>query len=104
MAPALRILLGILITLLSFGFLLPTGIAVARNHPATGSIALWNTVGMLLFGLGWIVALVKALTDGAREGKTITNTVIVTNVIHAAAPAVAASPAIAPVGSPDSPL
>jgi hypothetical protein len=57
----LRIGCGILLTLLTGGFLLPTGIAIARNRPDTIAILLWNTFGSFLFFIGWVVALIKAV-------------------------------------------
>lgn len=38
--------------------LLPTIIAVARNHPHKIPIILVNVLGGLFYGLGWVVALV----------------------------------------------
>ena len=63
-----RLIVGIALMILSAGALLPTGIAVLRNHPKIVAIVLWNTLGSLLFGIGWLVALVISLTgaDGAQ--------------------------------------
>lgn len=80
-----RIILGILIAVLSSGVLLPTGIALARNHPKVVSVTLWNTLGLLLFGLGWLVALVISLTgDSSASGTGQPTTVIVNNYVGAA--------------------
>lgn len=46
-----------LIILLPLGFL-PTIIALMKNHPYKIPIILINILGGLLFGLGWLVALV----------------------------------------------
>lgn len=77
MPTLVRIIVALALAIFSLFVLLPTAIAVARNHPNTTSIALWNTVGLLLFGLGWLIALVKALTDGP----SITANVVVQNIL-----------------------
>lgn len=77
MSSAVRLIVSILLAVLSCFILLPTAIAVGRNHPDTGAIAVWNTVGLLLFGLGWFIALVKALTDG----QTVSTNVVVHNIV-----------------------
>lgn len=74
MAPLFRVILGIIFCCTIF--LLPTGVAILRNSSRTGAVLLWNTLGMLLFGIGWLVALVVALTDGG------TTTIIVQNVVN----------------------
>jgi uncharacterized membrane protein len=79
MTSTARIIIGILLAVLSGGLLLPTGIALARNHPKVVGVVLWNTVGLLLLGLGWLIALVISLT-----GASTPPTVIVHN--HIAAP------------------
>ena len=68
MNSTVRLVVAIAIMIFTAGTLLPTGIAVLRNHPKIVSIVLWNTLGMLLFGIGWLVALVISLTgqDGAQ--------------------------------------
>jgi hypothetical protein len=71
MSQATRIVVVLLVIILTVGFLLPTGIAIIQNHPKVVSIVLWNTVGMLLLGLGWLVALVIALTDGGAQQQSI---------------------------------
>lgn len=63
MTSTVRIIVGLLLAIGSGFLLLPTGIAVMRNHPKVVSIVLWNTLGFLLFGLGWIVALVLSIGD-----------------------------------------
>jgi hypothetical protein len=59
----LRLVFGIILAIGSGLFLLPTGIALARNRQGMTGIVMWNTFGSLLFGVGWVVALVKALQD-----------------------------------------
>jgi hypothetical protein len=75
MASTLRVIVGIVFCLSLV--LLPTGIAILRNHSRTGSILVWNTLGMLLLGIGWLVALVMALTDGGAGSQTV----IIQNVV-----------------------
>jgi hypothetical protein len=62
MTSTVRLIVGICLIVVTLGYMLPTGIAVLRDHPRVVAIALWNTLGMLLFGLGWIIALVLSLT------------------------------------------
>lgn len=62
-----RIVVGILLAILTGGILLPTSIAVMRNHPKVVSIVLWNTIGLVLLGLGWLVALVLSLVDPQQQ-------------------------------------
>lgn len=76
MTSTARIVIGVLLAILSGGLLLPTGIALARNHPKVVGVVLWNTIGLLLLGLGWLIALVISLT-----GSTTPPTVIVHNHI-----------------------
>ena len=66
---ALRIFFGVVLALGSGLFLLPTGLALARNRTPMTGIVMWNTFGSLLFGVGWIVALVQAL-QGNSAGNT----------------------------------
>ena len=80
MSSNIRILIAILLCVVTMGFLLPTSIAIARDHPDVASIAVWNTLGMLLFGLGWLIALVKAVGTSASQQQT---TIVVQNVVHA---------------------
>lgn len=75
MASVLRTVLGIILCLTVF--MLPTGIAVLRNHPRTVAIVVWNTLGSLLFGIGWLVALVMSLTDAGNASQTV----IIQNVV-----------------------
>lgn len=74
-----RIVVGIALMIFSAGGLLPTGIAVLRNHPKIVSIALWNTLGSLLFGVGWLVALVLSLTGADGPAGAQSPVVIVQN-------------------------
>jgi uncharacterized membrane protein len=78
MTSTARIVIGILLAILSGGLLLPTGIALARNHPKVVGVVLWNTVGLLLLGLGWLIALVISLTGSSAP------TVVVHNHINGA--------------------
>jgi len=57
----LRVGCGILLTLITGGFLLPTGIALARNRPNTVNIFIWNSFGSFLLFIGWVIALIKAV-------------------------------------------
>ena len=74
MSATTRVIIGIALIVVTLGGLLPTGIAVLRSHPKTVSVVLWNTLGMLLLGLGWLVALVLALTDPASPPAAIART------------------------------
>ena len=57
----MRILIGILLMLFTFGYMIPGGIAVLRNHQQQWPIILVN----LIFGitvLGWIIALIWSVS------------------------------------------
>ena len=62
--------LGLVFLLLLPLALLPTIIAVARNHPHKIPIILVNVLGGLFYGLGWVVALVWCFftpNDNSRD-------------------------------------
>ena len=62
----MRIFLAVVISLLSFFYLLPTGIAIGRRRTNTGSIFVLN----LLLGwtlVGWVVALVWSVAQDAGK-------------------------------------
>ncbi len=42
-------------------FVLPTWIAVSKKHPHRTAIAVTNLIGGLVFGIGWLIALIWAL-------------------------------------------
>lgn len=44
-------------------YMIPTIIASRRNHKNVGAITALNILGGWIFGIGWIVALVWALTS-----------------------------------------
>jgi hypothetical protein len=75
----IRLILGIL--LIMTVWLAPTGIALLRNHPRIVSIILWNTLGLLLLGIGWLVALVISLS-GSDAIAGATPAIVVHNVIN----------------------
>lgn len=81
MTQTARIVVGVILMVISGGFLLPTGIAVLRDHPKVVSIILWNTLGSLLLGLGWLIALIISLT-----GTSNSNPQVVVQTIHNHAP------------------
>lgn len=56
MIKLLRIILGILLTLGSIGYLLPTGIAIARGRTNTASIFVLNLFLGWTF-VAWVIAL-----------------------------------------------
>lgn len=66
-----RIVVGILLAILTGGILLPTSIAVIRNHPKVLSIVLWNTLGLFLLGLGWLIALILSLVDPQPQQQVV---------------------------------
>lgn len=73
MTQTLRIIVGVLLIVLSGLVLLPTGIGVLRGSKKIVSIALWNTLGLLLFGLGWIIALVLSLSGSDQPTQVVVN-------------------------------
>ena len=76
----IRLIVGII--LVTTIWLLPTGIAVLRNSPRVVSVLLWNTFGLLLLGIGWLIALVIALSGEGNAAAVTTPSVIVHNVIN----------------------
>lgn len=42
--------------------LIPTAIAWWRGHPRLGALFALNTLGLVAFGIGWILALIWAIT------------------------------------------
>jgi hypothetical protein len=57
----MKTLLGILVAVLTLGYLLPTGIALGRGRTNTGAIFVLNLfLGWTL--VGWVVALVWAVS------------------------------------------
>lgn len=73
MTQTLRIIVGVLLIVLSGLVLLPTGIGVLRDSKKIVSIALWNTLGLLLFGLGWMIALVLSLSGSDQPTQVVVN-------------------------------
>ena len=56
----MRIFLAVVISVLSIGYLLPTGIAVGRKRSNTGAICVLNLfLGWTL--IGWVIALIWAV-------------------------------------------
>ena len=43
--------------------LIPTAIAWWRGHPRLGALFALNTLGLLFFGVGWVLALIWAVTE-----------------------------------------
>jgi hypothetical protein len=48
----------IVILVMIFVYLIPTVIAIRKSHPHKVAITLTNILGGLVFGVGWLVALV----------------------------------------------
>ncbi len=42
--------------------LIPTAIGWWRGHPRLGALFALNSLGLLVFGIGWILALIWAVT------------------------------------------
>lgn len=42
--------------------LIPTAVAWWRGHPRLGALFALNTLGLVVFGIGWILALIWAIT------------------------------------------
>lgn len=59
-ASPLRVALGLSLCVISAGLLIPTAISYIRKQRHLGSIVLWNTAGLLLLGMGWMIALANA--------------------------------------------
>jgi hypothetical protein len=47
--------------------LIPTAIGWWRGHPRLGALFALNTLGLTLFGIGWILALIWAATVPERS-------------------------------------
>lgn len=47
-------------------YMIPTWVAERRKHKNKGAILVLNLLGGWIFGIGWIVALVWACTDGSK--------------------------------------
>ena len=43
--------------------LIPTAIGWYRHHPRLGALAALNILGLVFFGVGWILALIWAVTE-----------------------------------------
>lgn len=62
----MRMFFAIIISVLSFGYLLPTGIAIGRKRTNTGAIFALNLfLGWTL--IGWVVALVWAVAEDSKK-------------------------------------
>lgn len=66
MSKAIRIILGILLSLFTLFYLLPTGIAIARSRTNTGSIFVLNLFLGWTF-VGWVVALIWAVAKDTES-------------------------------------
>lgn len=42
--------------------LIPTAVGWWRGHPRLGALFAVNTLGLLAFGVGWVIALIWAVT------------------------------------------
>lgn len=42
--------------------LIPTALGWWRGHPRLGSLFALNTLGLVFFGIGWVLALIWAVT------------------------------------------
>ncbi|TVS13219.1 MAG: superinfection immunity protein [Wenzhouxiangella sp.] len=49
--------------------LIPTAIGWYRQHPRLGALAALNILGLVFFGVGWVLALVWAVTEPARASE-----------------------------------
>ena len=58
----LKTTIGIAISVLTLGYLLPAGVAVGRGHKNAGSIFVLNTLTGWTF-VGWVAALVWSFTS-----------------------------------------
>ncbi len=43
--------------------LIPTAIGWYRHHPRLGALAALNILGLVFFGVGWVLALIWAVTE-----------------------------------------
>jgi uncharacterized membrane protein YedE/YeeE len=66
-------------------WLLPTFIAAQRHHPSLMAIAAVNILGSWVFGIGWLLALIWALSNNSSSA---TSVVVVSNTPALAAPVV----------------
>ncbi|MFP4209005.1 MAG: superinfection immunity protein [Wenzhouxiangella sp.] len=48
--------------------LIPTVIGWRRGHPRLGALFALNTLGLAFFGIGWILALIWAITVPGSAG------------------------------------
>lgn len=55
-----ELLLGLL--LMTPLLLIPTALGWWRGHPRLGALFALNTLGLVFFGIGWILALIWAAT------------------------------------------
>lgn len=63
----MRIILGVLLSVLTIGYMLPTGIAIIRTRSNTGAIFVLNLFLGWTF-IGWVVALVWSVaTDKPKD-------------------------------------
>ena len=56
-------------------YLMPTIIAVLKKHPYKVPIILINVIGGLIWGLGWLVALVWCFIDAKKENVVSNNNI-----------------------------
>lgn len=54
-------------------FLIPTVLAVRKNHPHKVPIILVNLIGGLLYGVGWLIALVWVLISPSSSSAEASN-------------------------------
>ena len=60
------------ILVISIPFLLiPTAIGWYRQHPRLGALAALNVLGLIFFGIGWILALIWAVTEAERDSAAV---------------------------------
>jgi len=65
-------------------WLLPTFIAAQRHHPSLMAITVLNILGSWVLGIGWLLALIWALSDNSSRAQA--PVVVVNNTPAAAAP------------------
>ncbi len=54
-------------------YFIPTIIAVSKNHPQKSAIILVNIFGGLVFGIGWVVAIVWCFYNPVKSKTTFTS-------------------------------
>ena len=61
-------LLFTLIIMIPF-MLIPSFIGIYRGHPSLGKLIAVNVLLLPIFGIGWVIALIWAVTAPGRDGR-----------------------------------